>query len=163
RIKADGTVPTSAALQAFALAIAPLPGVKVPSGPAGTIRAGGSIVRWMRGHWNDLTAAPRAAVQKAPPGTAVTSPGGPGLSPPTASTNSWPNYIDSASSPLLRRWHDALGCFGQAAQTGLDLWPLFPKFFQASGNVNRYHVIADAAGDKFLDNWGSGYWMNAAL
>jgi hypothetical protein len=46
RVGPDGRVSTQTALEAFALAIGPLPGVKVPSGPHGTIESGDLAVDW---------------------------------------------------------------------------------------------------------------------
>ncbi|HLL64835.1 MAG TPA: nidogen-like domain-containing protein [Micromonosporaceae bacterium] len=55
RIGADGRVDLATALQAFALAVTPLPGVKVPPGPIGDIGSGSGPVRWLLGHRNALT------------------------------------------------------------------------------------------------------------
>jgi hypothetical protein len=43
-VRPDGTLPKSAVLEAFAAAIAPLPGVRVPSGQAGAVEDGTSII-----------------------------------------------------------------------------------------------------------------------
>lgn len=60
QIGPDGTVTADTALQAFSLAIGPLPGVTVPAGPIGSIRSGSGAVRWLVGHWKDITEAQRA-------------------------------------------------------------------------------------------------------
>jgi hypothetical protein len=67
-IRPDGTVPLQTALQAFSLAVAPLPGVAMPSGARDQIFTGGGAVRWVFGHWSELTPTQRAAVRAALPG-----------------------------------------------------------------------------------------------
>ncbi len=57
----EGAVSASTALKAFALAFGALPGVQVPKGPVGDIRSGSGAVRWLVGHWNEITAEQRAA------------------------------------------------------------------------------------------------------
>jgi hypothetical protein len=293
KISPDGEVSTATALQAFALAVAPLPGVHAPSGAKSNVAEGGETVRWVIAHWDDLTPAQQAAVQKALTGspTPTGGGGGPGRSvpskgvdvssivtemlarydaplgplsipvkvtyleskpddvpdgteamaepvngsgtysgppascdvkitpfgastagstdfemviahelfhcyqavwlgldryytkgsswaiegsatwagynvapePPSEDNNWWLEYLATAPRALFSRAHDAVGFFGQVAQAGVDLWPLFPQFFQTVGDVARYHVLADAAGDKLLDAWGPGYWMNSEL
>ncbi len=79
--------------------------------------------------------------------------------PPSKLANWYYQYVVSASTPLFAREHDAVGFFGQVAQRGVDLWPLMKQFIQTSGDVARYDVLADAAGDDFLDGWGPGYWL----
>jgi hypothetical protein len=61
QISADGSVSSAAALQAFALAFGPLPGVTVPAGGAGVLPDATGPMRWLVGHWQDLTAAQHAA------------------------------------------------------------------------------------------------------
>ena len=59
----DGTVDKNSALEAFALTIGPLPGVSVPSGPPMTTSIDGSgPVRWLFGHFSELTQAQQTAV-----------------------------------------------------------------------------------------------------
>ena len=53
QVKPDGTVDVSSALTAFAMAIAPVPGVTVPAGPRGDIASGTIAVRWVFAHWAD--------------------------------------------------------------------------------------------------------------
>jgi hypothetical protein len=60
----NGTVSKRTALQAFALAFGPLPGVSVPSGPTGEVVSGTVAVRWIRGYWSQLTPAQQAAAAK---------------------------------------------------------------------------------------------------
>ena len=50
------------AMEAFSLAFGPLPGVTRPAGPRGLIPSGTSALRWMWGHWNELTPAQRKVV-----------------------------------------------------------------------------------------------------
>jgi hypothetical protein len=59
----DGTVSTAAALDAFALAIGPVPGVQPPPGPAEGIPSGTIAVQWVLGHWGQLTSAQQQAVR----------------------------------------------------------------------------------------------------
>ena len=62
RVGPDGRVDLATALSAFALAIGPVPGgVPVP-GPAAAIPSGTLALRWVLGHWNELSAEQRAAV-----------------------------------------------------------------------------------------------------
>jgi hypothetical protein len=52
----DGTVPLDAALQAFALAYGPVPGVEVPSGERGEVD-GTAAMTWLAQHADELTPA----------------------------------------------------------------------------------------------------------
>jgi hypothetical protein len=70
RIGPDGRVSTETALQAFALAVGPVPGVSGPAGAAGEIRSGTLAVEWVVGHWRELSAAQRQAVRAAISGDA---------------------------------------------------------------------------------------------
>lgn len=74
RTHSNGTVGRSEALKAFAATIAPLPGVKPPKHGYPFITSGSGPIRWVLANWSGLTAAQKAAVQKALPGIAV--PGG---------------------------------------------------------------------------------------
>lgn len=83
QVRPDGTVSEETALEAFALAIAPLPGVTPPAGAAPTPaeQADGTFaIDWIQPYLGDLTDAQRAAVDAAeapPPNAApVISPGG---------------------------------------------------------------------------------------
>jgi hypothetical protein len=61
-IARDGTIGLEVALQAFALAIGPLPGVEVPSGDIPPLSSGSAPIRWVVGHWEELTPEQQAAV-----------------------------------------------------------------------------------------------------
>ena len=63
QIGPDGEVPIDMALQAFTLAIGPLPGVDTPEGDPGTIVSGTGPLRWVLGHWDSLTEEQQAAVE----------------------------------------------------------------------------------------------------
>lgn len=76
--------------------------------------------------------------------------------------NWWIPYLTSPTQSLFSREHDGVGFYGQVYQQGVDLWPLFRKFISTSGNVARYHVLADPAGDKFADAWAPGYFRRPA-
>ncbi len=57
-IHADGTVPLLVAQQAFSLAVTPLPGVSIPSGPRDdTLFSATAPIRWLRAHRSELTPA----------------------------------------------------------------------------------------------------------
>lgn len=63
-IERDGTVPLQTALQAFSVAYGTaLPGVEVPSGPPGYYGSGTGPVRWLLGHWAELTPEQQAAAR----------------------------------------------------------------------------------------------------
>jgi hypothetical protein len=61
-IRPDGSVSTSTALAAFALAIGPVPGARATSGPAQAIASGTLAVQWVLAHWSALTPRQRDAV-----------------------------------------------------------------------------------------------------
>lgn len=57
-IRPDGTVPLLVAEQAFSLAVTPLPGVTIPSGPHDdTLFSATAPVRWLQAHRSELTPA----------------------------------------------------------------------------------------------------------
>ncbi len=60
----DSVVSLRTALRAFSLAIGPLPGVQTPKGPPAFIRSGSGALRWVIGHWKELSPQQRAAVKK---------------------------------------------------------------------------------------------------
>src|ERR1700686_4566224 len=62
QVQPDGTVSLATALAAFTLAVGPLPGVTTPAGPTGQLIDGTVGVRWVIGHWAQLTAAQQQAV-----------------------------------------------------------------------------------------------------
>jgi hypothetical protein len=57
QVKPDGSVGLRTALQAFAIAIGPLPGVSIPPGPVGRIPSGTFAVAELINHWKELTPA----------------------------------------------------------------------------------------------------------
>jgi hypothetical protein len=61
-ITEDG-VPLQVALEAFTLAIGPLPGVETPEGPSQPIPSGSGALRWTLGHWEELTGEQQAAIE----------------------------------------------------------------------------------------------------
>ena len=65
QVRPDGGVSVSTALQAFSLAIARLPGVRVPAGPVGPIPDGTLAINWVLSKFAQLSPAQRAAVTKA--------------------------------------------------------------------------------------------------
>ena len=65
QVRPDGSVSVETALQAFSLAIAPLPGVHVPAGPAGRIPDGTLAINWVLSKFDKLSKAQRAAVTQA--------------------------------------------------------------------------------------------------
>jgi len=60
----DGSISKQTALQAFVLAVGPLPGVRRPAGAAQVIDDGSGAVRWLLGYYSELTAAQQAAVRR---------------------------------------------------------------------------------------------------
>jgi hypothetical protein len=63
----DGSVSAATALQAFALAYGPLPGVTVPPGPVGMIRSGSGPIRWLISRWPELGPDQQAAASRLVP------------------------------------------------------------------------------------------------
>lgn len=61
-IRADGYVDVATALGAFGLAVAPLPGVEIPTGRRTPLISGSGAIRWLLGHWDDLSDPQRQAV-----------------------------------------------------------------------------------------------------
>jgi hypothetical protein len=64
RIGPDGVVDVDTARQAFAMAVAPLPGVDVPD-PGAEIRCGTLAIQWLFAHRDELTPEQLAAARKA--------------------------------------------------------------------------------------------------
>jgi hypothetical protein len=62
QVKPDGSVSTGTALSAFAMAVGPVPGGVVPTGPSQQIASGSIAVRWVLRHWSDLSADQRSAI-----------------------------------------------------------------------------------------------------
>jgi hypothetical protein len=75
RVHDDGTIDKDTALQAFALAFGPLPGVRPLSGAPEDILSGSGPLRWVLGHFSELTPAQQRAVR-----AAIGKPGGRALS-----------------------------------------------------------------------------------
>ena len=73
RIGNDGAIDRDTALQAFALAFTPPPGVSVPAGPSEPIVSGSGPLRWAVGHLAELTPAQQRAVQAVVPRPAHTT------------------------------------------------------------------------------------------
>jgi len=65
QIRPDGTVPKATALQAFALAYGPLPGVRVRSGTRTVVESGGLVAQWVLSYRSQLTGAQLRAVDRA--------------------------------------------------------------------------------------------------
>jgi hypothetical protein len=73
RIGDDGTIDRDTALQAFALAFTPPPGVTTPPGPTDPILSGSGALRWVTAQLAELTPAQRRAVESAVPRPANTT------------------------------------------------------------------------------------------
>jgi hypothetical protein len=58
----DGEVSTAMALSAFATAFVPLPGVGPQPGSLADLKSGSTALRWITGHWSDITPEQRAVV-----------------------------------------------------------------------------------------------------
>src|SRR5262245_1061750 len=78
RVGDDGRIDKDTALQAFALAFTPPPGVSRPPGPARPILSGSGPLRWVVGHLAELTPEQRRAVLAVVPRTAPRTGAGPG-------------------------------------------------------------------------------------
>jgi len=61
QIDDTGTMPLEGALQAFSVAITPLPGVEMPSGDPEPVYSGTLAIDWLEEYWGELTAAQQAA------------------------------------------------------------------------------------------------------
>ncbi|WP_328992856.1 hypothetical protein OG394_01215 [Kribbella sp. NBC_01245] len=61
KIGPNGEIGKDTALQAFAAAFGPLPGVSLPTGDIGQVPSGTGALRWLIGHWAEITPAQRAA------------------------------------------------------------------------------------------------------
>ena len=86
QIRPDGTLSKQTALQAFAVAFGPLPGVTVPSGKRSVIPSGTEIALWVEHYAPQLTGRQRRVVDERlgipPPGSAyVADYGDPGFHP----------------------------------------------------------------------------------
>ena len=64
QIRPDGTVSKRTALEAFAVAYGPLPGVRIPRGRRTTIPSGSLAAQWILSYWRQLTSAQRQVVQR---------------------------------------------------------------------------------------------------
>jgi hypothetical protein len=64
QIGPDGDVSFETALDAFSLAVGPLPGVAMPAGPTEQIASGTGAIRWLQGYRSRLTDEQRAAVDR---------------------------------------------------------------------------------------------------
>lgn len=60
----EESVPLATALNAFAYVIGPLPGVETPAGGDELLVSGSGPLRWVRGHWGELTQGQRDAVNR---------------------------------------------------------------------------------------------------
>ena len=102
-IELDGTVPLETALQAFSIAFGPLPGVTMPEGEPGFYGSGTGPVRWLVGHWDELTQEQQAAARPyfdpatPPPAVAV----GPASGLIAGAAPGWPPAAEvPAAAPL---------------------------------------------------------------
>lgn len=80
-----------------------------------------------------------------------------------AEDNWWGNYLITPEAPLFKRTYDAVGFFGQAEWSGVDVWKVFKPFMQTAGNEARYQVFATAGGEVFLNTWASGLYRRKNL
>jgi hypothetical protein len=72
----DGSVSLDTALAAFSVVYGPLPGVAMPAGDPAFVGSGSGPVRWLLGHWNELSTEQQAAALPFfdPRGSAATVP-----------------------------------------------------------------------------------------
>ena len=119
QIRPDGTVSKETALEAFALAIAPLPGVTPPAGapPTFTERLDGTFaIDWIRPYLDDLTPAQKAVVDAAiapDPNAPIQTPASsqnrfPVVLADATSTKAYESLIGSAITVIAARLHRSL-------------------------------------------------------
>jgi hypothetical protein len=117
RIGPDGSVDRDTALQAFAVAFGPPPGVRRPPGPSEPIPDGSGPLRWVLAHLGELTPAQRRAVlavMPKPAGASAARADGTTLAASTGQTqfeslvnDAWTYW--TARYPVASRLHPILG------------------------------------------------------
>ncbi|HSA50693.1 MAG TPA: hypothetical protein VLH10_11380, partial [Yinghuangia sp.] len=112
----DGAVSTDMALSAFATAFGPVPGAKAQTGSRAELHSGSAALRWVFGHWADLSPEQRTAVRELsrwePPaasgGQSASSAGraayGPAALPQTRAACETGTSPDAALAPKVRDW-----------------------------------------------------------
>jgi hypothetical protein len=63
-ITRDGKVPLQTALEAFSVVYGALPGVQMPQGDDAFTGSGTGAVRWLLGHWQELTEEQKTAASR---------------------------------------------------------------------------------------------------
>ncbi len=98
QIGPEGDVSLDTALQAFSLAVGPLPGVAQPPGPAQQIPSGSGAIRWLLGRYEELTPEQQAAVD----GYLAPSPDAIQVEPDSASTARLVAFDAAVDAPTFR-------------------------------------------------------------
>jgi hypothetical protein len=74
QIGPDGSVSKETALELFSIAFGPLPGVTIPSGPAGPAHSGTGALRLLASYWTEIDAAQSAEAVRLVPELAALAP-----------------------------------------------------------------------------------------
>lgn len=161
----DGTVSQDMALSAFATAFAPIPGATAQTGSRADLRSGSAAVRWISGHWAELTDEQRTAVRALsgwgdlPIGSGGdasargrTSPGGRGAGgrpalPQERADCAPGTSADAAFAPRIQDWWTKLAAkFGITATTVIAACRTEGLFTPSPGAPGKPSVPASAAG-----------------
>ena len=167
QVQPDGTVSAQTALQAFAVAFGPLPGVSVPPGDPGTIPSGTAALRWLVGHWQAITPEQRAAAAALVPelqdlragstATGVNAPAAVRVAPtPKRSDFFYTQLAEQAAKDIEARVGTSLGIPIQAkvgvpvdwiaaAETGV-----YTSSGGHSGTPGKCVITISAAGDSYV-------------
>src|SRR5579862_154481 len=154
QVQPDGTVPLATALAAFTLAVGPLPGVATPAGTAGQLTDGTVGVRWVIGHWAQLTAAQQAAVEQYLVAPAKAQ----AVGAPTGGAVELASYTPSRRRPELTGAVSASGYLAQAQHfrsiIAADLGRDTPQDLKVVINTAQKEGKAYAYTSSFDSSWG---------
>ena len=156
QIGPNGVVSANTALQAFSLAFGPLPGVTVPSGPAGSIRSGSAALRWLVAHWYEITDAQRAEAVRLVP--ELGGLGGLLAEGPRPALAAEPPVFHLSATQRRSTDYAALAQTMADEIEGKTGLPLLLILFAAEGRTQQTHVQADT----LVYNAQGGYTGTAA-
>jgi hypothetical protein len=164
QIQPDGTVSKETALEAFALAIAPLPGVTPPSGPDPLPyeRDDGTFaIEWLRPYMEDLTPDQKAVVGAALGITIPASGAGPTSSQPRAaaqlaSDNQYVDAVNAAQPTIAAKlgrslnlsWSvvvDATQPQGSPSEFAITYTSWFPLYGSSSCTIHVHPLLVNAS------------------
>jgi hypothetical protein len=174
----DGTVPKETALQAFSLAVAPIPGVEVPAGPPGPIFSGSGAIRWTLRYLDELPPDQQQVVRRFLDAYAPSAgaPGGPGArAAPTAGDGPGAEPYRQIVNELLPQIAAELGyglsaevnifvpseneCQQQYGQKCAEMWAgasPYNSVGEQTGGMAACHIVISPNGQKALDLAGKG-------